>query len=140
MMFYSCSSPVLNEQYDSRNCRLSPLSPPPRLPLLHPSMFNTPVKSFHLPEYANAMAHQSLTSTSSPVLKDFVLENPRVLKYVDISAVEENVQVYDSPLSVAISHKVSSTSDSSSSSLAVASRSQISNSSMFVFSSPFSTP
>jgi hypothetical protein len=86
------------------------------------------------------MAHQSLTSTSSPILKDFVLENPRVLKYVDINAVEENVQVHDSPLSVATSHKVSSTSDSSSSSSAVASSSQISNSSMSVSSSPFSTP
>jgi hypothetical protein len=114
MMFYSCSSHVLNEQYDSRNCKLSPVSPLPRLPILHPSMFNTPMKTFHLPEYANAMAHQSLTSTSSPILKDFVLKNPRVLKYVDINAVEENVQVHDNPLSVATSHKASSTSDSSS--------------------------
>jgi hypothetical protein len=105
MMFYSCSSPVLNKQYDSQNCRLSPVSPPPRHPILHPGMFNTPVKTFHLSEYANAMAHQSLTSTSSPILKDFVLENPRVLKYVDINAVEENVQVHDSPLSVATSHR-----------------------------------
>jgi hypothetical protein len=112
-MFYSSTSLALNELHDSINCSISPVSPPLRLPILHPSLFNTPVKAFHLPEYANAMAHQSITSNSSPILEDFVLKNPGVLKYVDISAIEENVQVHDSEFSVGTSHQASFASDSS---------------------------
>jgi hypothetical protein len=112
-MFYSSTSLALNELHDSINCSISPVSPPLRLPILHPSLFNTPVKAFHLPEYANAMAHQSITSNSSPILEDFVLKNPGILKYVDISAIKENVQVLDSELSVGTSHQASSASDSS---------------------------
>jgi hypothetical protein len=86
-------------------------------------MFNTPEKSFYMPEYANALAHHSLTSISSPVLKDHILKNPRVLKYVDISAIEKNVYVIDSDLSIrkspialsaSVSSSISSVVDSSS--------------------------
>jgi len=52
-------------------------------------MFNTPLKTFQLPVYANAIAHQSLTSTSSSLMDDYELENVGVLKYLDISATEE---------------------------------------------------
>ena len=68
---------------------MSPVSPPPRLPILHPSLFNMPVKTFHLPEYANAIAHQSITSSCSLIRNDFDLKIPGVLKYFDISAREE---------------------------------------------------
>jgi hypothetical protein len=112
-MFYSSTSLALNELHDSVNCSISPVSPPPRLPILHPSLFNMPMKTFHLPEYANTMGHQSITSNSSPILEDFVLKNPGVLKYVDISAIEENVQVHDSEFSVGTSHQASFASDSS---------------------------
>jgi hypothetical protein len=112
-MFYSSTSLALNKLHDSVNCSISPVSPPPWLPILHPSLFSTPMKTFHLPKYANAMAHQSITSNSSPILEEFVLKNPGILKYVDISTIEENVQVHDSELSVGTSHQASFASDSS---------------------------
>ena len=46
--------------------------------------------------YANAMAHQSIVSNSGPILDDFASKNPGVLKYFDISAIEDNQQVCDS--------------------------------------------
>ena len=57
------------------------------------------------------MAHQSITSNSSPILEDFDLKNPDVLKYIDISTIEENVQIHDNELSVGTSYQASSTSD-----------------------------
>jgi hypothetical protein len=91
------------------------MSPPQRLPILHPSLFYTPKKPYHLPEYAATLAHHSLTNSSSPIFKEHVLKNPQVLWYVDISAAEENMHVHDSDVSVG----TSSQSDSSSTSSAV---------------------
>ena len=92
---------------------MSPDSPPSRLPILHPSLFSTPVKTFHLPVYANAMAHQSIVNNSSPILDDFAFKNLGVLKYFDISAVEDNQHDYDSEHSDGSSQQAASTSDSS---------------------------
>ena len=92
---------------------MSLVSHPPRLPILHPRLFNTPVKTFNLPVYANAMAHQSLVSNSGLVLDDYPPKNPGVLKYFDISAAEDNQHIFDSEHSVETSQQTSSTSDSS---------------------------
>jgi hypothetical protein len=89
------------------------MSPPQRLPILRPSLFYTPEKPYHLLEYAATLAHHSLTSSSSPILKEHVLRNPRVLRYVDISAAEENVHVHDSDVSVGTSSQSNSSSTSS---------------------------
>lgn len=101
------------------------MSPPHRLPILHPSLFYTPKKPHHLPEYAATLAHHSLTSSSSPILKEHVLKNPQALQYVDISNVEENMHVHYSDVFVG----TSSQSDSSSTSSTVGS-----STSMFVSS------
>jgi hypothetical protein len=89
------------------------MSPPQRLLILRPSLFYTPEKPYHLPEYAATLAHHSLTSSSSPILKEHVLKNPRVLLYIDISTAEENVHVHDSDVSVGTSFQSDSSSTSS---------------------------
>ena len=86
---------------------MSPVSSPTRRPILHPSLFNILVKTFRLPEYANAIAHQSITSGSSSTLDDFDLESLGILKYFDISATEEKEH------SGGTSQQASSVSDSS---------------------------
>lgn len=106
------------------------MSPPHRLPILCPSLFYTPEKPYHLPKYAANLAHHSLTSSSSPILKEHILKNPWVLQYVDISAAEENVHVHDIDVSIG----TSSQSDSSSTSSAVDSSTL-----MFVSSTPSSS-
>lgn len=92
---------------------MSPLSPSPRLQILHPSLFSTPEKTFHLPGYANAMAHQSITSNSSSLQDDFVEENPGVEKFMDICAIEDNKIGIDSEHSAGSPEEATSTSDSS---------------------------
>lgn len=71
------------------------------------------MKSFHLPVYANAMAHQSIVNNSSPILDDFAFKNLGALKYFDISAVEDNLHDHDSEHSNGSSQQAASTSDSS---------------------------
>jgi hypothetical protein len=60
---------------------------------LHPSLFSSPKKSFHLPNYANAMAHASITdlATGTPNAIPRFVGDHRILQYLDLSAVEGDV-------------------------------------------------
>jgi hypothetical protein len=54
---------------------------------LHPSLFSSPEKSFHLPIYAEAMAHAFITDLATPMASPQFAGDLRVLEYLDLSTV-----------------------------------------------------
>jgi hypothetical protein len=140
MFFASVSLFYLIQYSDFVKFRLSPLSSSPRHPILRPSLFNIPEKTFQLPKYAKALAQHLVTSNTSPISNEQVLRDPRVLQYLDITAVEENVHNRDYDLSLGTLHQASAASDSSSTSSAVDSSSSNCSFDMSVSSSPSNTP
>jgi hypothetical protein len=55
--------------------------------ILHPSLFSSPEKSFHLPIYAEAMAHAFITDLATPMASPQFAGDLRVLEYLDLSTV-----------------------------------------------------
>jgi hypothetical protein len=55
------------------------------------SLFSSPKKSFHLPIYANAMAHASITNLATPKATPQFVGDQRILQYLDLSAFDSHV-------------------------------------------------
>jgi hypothetical protein len=58
---------------------------------LHPSLFSSPEKSFHLPIYANAMVHVFITDLATPKATPQFIGDHRILQYLDLSAIVGDV-------------------------------------------------
>jgi hypothetical protein len=54
---------------------------------VHLILFSSPKKSFHLPIYANAMAHASIIDLATL----WFVGDHRILQYLDLSAIEGDV-------------------------------------------------
>jgi hypothetical protein len=50
--------------------------------ILHPSLFSSPKKSFHLPIYAEAMAHAFITDLATPKASPQFVGDLRILEYL----------------------------------------------------------
>jgi hypothetical protein len=55
--------------------------------ILHPSLFSSPKKSFHLPIYADAMAHAFITNLATPKASPQFVGDLRILEYLYLSAI-----------------------------------------------------
>jgi hypothetical protein len=84
------------------------LNSPLRLQIPHPSLFSTLEKPFQLLEYTEALEHHSVNSR--PISKPQVLGDPRVLQFLNITIVEENVHLDDSDPSMGTFHSTSAAS------------------------------
>jgi hypothetical protein len=58
---------------------------------LQPILSSSPKKSFHLPIYANAMAHASITNLATPQATPRFIGDHRILQYLDLSTIEDDV-------------------------------------------------
>jgi hypothetical protein len=58
---------------------------------LHPSLFSSPEKSFHLPIYADAMAHAFIMDLATPKATPQFVGDHRILQYLDLSAIVGDV-------------------------------------------------
>jgi hypothetical protein len=95
------------------NHSATPLTPTSRYPILHPSLFTTPKKSFQLHIYAEAFAHALVLSILPSIDNRCFLRESRILEFLDISAIQNDEHVDHSSIEVS---DVSSASPSSSNS------------------------
>jgi hypothetical protein len=73
----------------------------------------SPEKSFHLPVYAEVLAQASLITSPTIVAPSRFLGDPRVLKFMDVSAVEDAPVLQPSIVCGGVSSDFSSQSSSS---------------------------